>query len=178
MAKKCASPPSAIGQRDDAAAKRATRADITTSFELALVVASNAFTQWVSRCGAAAGAAGFAPLDLLVLSMVDRRLRDKRAADICFALKVEDMHTVTYSLKKLSNAGLVASQRNGKETLFSTTSEGQRLCERYQRLRHRFLIDAMTVLSDEELDMTAITGRLRALSGMYEQAARNATTGE
>lgn len=154
------------------------RGEETASFELALVVANNAFTQWVSRCATAAGVAGLSPFDILILNLVNRRLPDKRAADICFALKVEDSHTVAYALKKLGNAGLVKSQRNGKETLFSTTDEGKRLCERYHGVRRKFLIEALSLFGGEELDMAEITGRLRALSGMYEQAARNATTGE
>lgn len=153
------------------------RSEETTSFEIALIVANNAFTQWVSRCAAAAGLAGLAPFDLLILSLINRRLPDKRATDICFALKVEDSHTVAYSLKKLGNAGLVKSQRNGKETLFSTTAEGKMMCERYQAVRRKFLIEALTLFGDDELDIAAVTSILRALSGMYEQAARNATTG-
>ncbi len=70
------------------------------------------------------------------------------------------------------------SQRNGKETLFSTTEEGKRLCDRYQAVRKKFLIEALIRFGGEDLDMNAITALLRGLSGMYEQAARNATTGE
>jgi predicted MarR family transcription regulator len=154
------------------------RSEETSSFEIALIVANNAFTQWVTRCAAAAGLAGLSPLDILILNLINRRLPDKRAADICFALKVEDSHTVAYSLKKLGNAGLVKSQRNGKETLFSTTEEGKRLCDRYQAVRKKFLIEALIRFGGEDLDMNAITALLRGLSGMYEQAARNATTGE
>lgn len=153
------------------------RSEETSSFEIALIVANNAFTQWVSRCAAASGLVGLSPFDILILNLINRRLVDKRAADICFALKVEDSHTVAYSLKKLGNAGLVKSQRNGKETLFSTTEEGKRLCERYQTVRRKFLIEALIRFGGDELDMTTITGLLRGLSGMYEQAARNATTG-
>lgn len=153
------------------------RADETTSFEIALVVANNAFTQWVGRCAAASGLVGLSPFDILILNLINRRLADKRAADICFALKVEDAHTVAYALKKLGNAGLVKSQRNGKETLYSTTEQGKQLCDRYHAVRHKFLIEALSLFGGEELDMAEITGFLRALSGMYEQAARNATTG-
>jgi predicted MarR family transcription regulator len=149
----------------------------TSSFEIALIVANNAFTQWVSRCAAASGLVSLSPFDILILNLINRRLPDKRAADICFALKVEDSHTVAYALKKLGNAGLVKSQRNGKERLFSTTEEGQRLCDRYQAVRRKFLIEALIRFGGDELDMGAITGLLRGLSGMYEQAARNATTG-
>jgi predicted MarR family transcription regulator len=153
------------------------RAAALTQFELALVVANNAFAQWVSRCGAAAGGASFSSLDLLVLSNVHWRLRNKRVADICFAMKVEDAHTVAYSLKKLGNAGLVSSQRNGKETRFSTTEAGKRLCDDYYAVRRKFLVEALGVLAGDELDLEAVAARLRVLSGLYEQAARNAATG-
>lgn len=83
----------------------------------------------------------------------------------------------SYALKKLGTAGLVKSQRNGKETLFSTTDEGKRLCERYQAVRRKFLIEELIRFGGEDLDMAEIAGWLRGLSGMYEQAARNATTG-
>lgn len=163
------------GKPDEAATQ--ARAAALTQFELALVVASNAFSQWVGRCGAAAGGAGFSTLDLLVLSIVHRRLRNKRVADICFAMKVEDTHTVAYSLRKLGNAGLVSSQRNGKETRFSTTEAGKRLCDDYYVVRRKFLVEALGVLAEDELDLEAVAARLRVLSGLYEQAARNAATG-
>ena len=162
------------GKPDEAAAQ--ARAAALSQFELALVVANNAFAQWVSRCGAAAGGAGFSSLDLLVLSIVHRRLRNKRVADICFAMKVEDTHTVAYSLKKLGNAGLVSSQRNGKETRFSTTDAGKRLCDDYYVVRRKFLIESLAVLAEDELDLEAVAARLRVLSGLYEQAARDAAT--
>jgi len=152
------------------------RAASLTQFELALVVANNAFEQWVSRCGAAAGGGGFASLDLLVLSNVNHRLRDKRVVDICFAMKVEDSHTVAYSLKKLGNAGLVSSQRNGKETRFATTDAGKKLCDDYYKVRRKFLVESLSVLAEDELDLEAVAARLRVLSGLYEQAARNAAT--
>src|SRR6478736_2107177 len=66
------------------------RSEETSSFEIALIVANNAFTQWVTRCAAAAGLAGLSPLDILILNLINRRLPDKRPADICFAMKVED----------------------------------------------------------------------------------------
>ncbi|MBN9062011.1 MAG: hypothetical protein BGP06_14510 [Rhizobiales bacterium 65-9] len=152
------------------------RADVTTSFELALVVAHNAFLQWVARCGAAARGGSFSPLDLIVLALTNSLLREKRAADICFALKVEDAHTVSYSLKKLAAAGLVTSQRKGKEALFVTTQAGRDFCVRYQEIRRTFLIEALEVLSGDELNVMEIAAHLRALSGMYEQAARSVTT--
>ena len=70
-------------------------------FEFGLISASNAFSRWIVRCMAAAGIADLGPLDVLVLHSVNHRDREKRGADICFVLNVEDGHTVSYSLKKL-----------------------------------------------------------------------------
>lgn len=138
------------------------------------MVAYNAFNQWVGRCAAAGGLGGLSPLDVLILNLVNLRLRDKRAADISFALKVEDGHLVSYSLKKLGNAGLVSSQRNGKETLFRTTSDGQAACERYHEVRRSYLLEALSMLDEAEISIDEMTNALHALSGMYEQAARAA----
>lgn len=151
------------------------RSAAMTQFEMALAVANNAFAQWVVRCGAAAGAPSLSALDLLVLHMVHYREREKRQTDISFALKIEDGHTVAYSLKKLMKAGLVKSEKNGKETLFSITAEGDRLRARYYEIRQKFLVQALAAVADD-LDMNDIAGLLRAISGLYEQAARNAAT--
>jgi predicted MarR family transcription regulator len=159
-----------------AKAEMAERSAAMTQFELALVVAGNAFAQWVGRCGAAAGAPSLGSLDLLVLHMVNYREREKRLADISFALKIEDGHTVAYALKKLAKAGLVTSGKSGKETLFSTTAEGAKLCARYYEIRREFLIQAISSVADEDLDMNKLAGLLRVISGLYEQAARNAAT--
>ena len=78
--------------------------------------------------------------------------------------------------KKLGNAGLVSSQRNGKETRFSTTDAGKRLCDDYYAVRGKFLVESLAVLAEDELDLEAVAARLRVLSGLYEQAARNAAT--
>jgi predicted MarR family transcription regulator len=166
--------------REDGGERRASttkaRGSKMTSFEIALVVAYNAFTQWAARCATASGLVGFSPFDAVILNLVNTRLMNKRAADICFALKVEDAHTVAYALKKLGNAGLVTSQRIGKETLFRTTEEGARICDRYHEARRTYLIEAVSLLDADEFDIDEIASFLHALSGMYEQAARNAAT--
>ena len=43
-------------------------------------------------------------------------------------------------------------QRNGKETLYSTTEQGKQLCDRYHAVRHKFLIEALSLFGGEELD--------------------------
>ena len=86
-----------------------------SEFEFGLIVAGNAFHRWVVHCMSAAGLKDLTPLDVLVLHHVTHRARDKRLADICFIMNVEDTHLINYSLKKLQGLGVVASSKSGKE---------------------------------------------------------------
>ena len=160
-----------------------------SEFEYGLIVAGNAFNRWMVRCMAASGAAGAAgaagagdlgALDVMVLHSVNHRARDKKLADICFVLNVEDSHTVAYALRKLAKAGLVAARRSGKETLYATTKEGRAACERYRRVREDCLVAALGAFAGAPDDLNRQIGTaadlLRALSGLYDQAARAAAS--
>ncbi|RZI98058.1 MAG: transcriptional regulator, partial [Rubrivivax sp.] len=90
-----------------------------SEFEFGLIVAGNAFHRWIAHCMSAAGLKDLTPLDVLVLHHVTHRARDKRLADICFIMNVEDTHLINYSLKKLQNLGVVLSSKNGKEVTYA-----------------------------------------------------------
>lgn len=149
--------------------------------EYGLIVASNAFGLWTVRGTAAALAefpdiADLGVIDILCLHSVNHRGRAKKLADICFKLNVEDTHIVNYALKKLIKAGLIAGQKLGKEVLYSTTERGSALIERYTEIREACLVDAFSALGEVDAESLAdLARRLRALSGLYGQAARSAT---
>lgn len=149
--------------------------------EYGLIVASNAFGLWTVRGTAAALAefpdiADLGVIDILCLHSVNHRGRAKKLADICFKLNVEDTHVVNYALKKLIKAGLIAGQKQGKEVLYSTTERGRALIERYTEIREACLVDAFSALGEVDAESLAdLARRLRALSGLYGQAARSAT---
>ena len=149
--------------------------------EYGLIVASNAFGLWTVRGTAAALAefpdiADLGVIDILCLHSVNHRGRAKKLADICFKLNVEDTHIVNYALKKLIKAGLIAGQKQGKEVLYSTTERGRALIERYTESREACLVDAFSALGEVDAESLAdLARRLRALSGLYGQAARSAT---
>ena len=152
-----------------------------SEFEYGLIVASNAFERWIVRCMAAAGGGDLGPLDVLVLHSVNHRARDKKLADICFVLNVEDSHTVSYALRKLVRGGLVAGRRSGKETLYATTKAGRAACERYRQVRENCLMAAFGAVTGEagpdlNREIGDAAGLLRALSGLYDQAARAAAS--
>jgi predicted MarR family transcription regulator len=157
------------------------RAAELSEFEFGLIIASHAFDRWVVRCMAAAGLADLSRLDVLVLHSVNHRARDKKLADICFILNVEDAHTVSYALKKLVRLDLVEGTRRGKEIHYATSASGRDACERYRQVREDCLVTSLGIFSGgHEGDLNAQVGGLadllRALSGLYDQAARSATS--
>ena len=161
------------------------RAAELSEFEFGLIIAGNAFSRWTVRCMAAAGLPDLGPLDVLVLHSVNHRARDKKLADICFVLNVEDSHTVNYALKKLLRLGLVTVRKSGKESLYVTSPAGAEACERYRQVREDCLIKAMNAFAgsrgqgpgdDLNQQVGELADLLRALSGLYDQAARAAAS--
>ncbi len=88
-------------------------------------------------------------------------------------LNYEDTHVVAYSLKKLVAAGLVRTERQGKEVLYSPTAQGEAFVQQYRAVREECLIKNL----DTELnaDIGELARLLRTMSGLYDQAARSAT---
>jgi predicted MarR family transcription regulator len=152
------------------------RSQELSEFEFGLILVSNAFMRWVVRCMAAAGLKDLTPLDVLLMHHVNHRAREKKLADICFMINIEDTHVVAYALKKLVGLGLVQSEKRGKEVLFSTTAAGQDYITRYREVREACLVAALSKEGSENAKLGEMAGFLRFLSGMYDQAARAATS--
>lgn len=147
-----------------------------SEFEFGLIMASHAFQRWMVRCMTAAGISGLAALDVLVLFSVHHRTKAKRLADICLVLNVEDTHLVTYSIRKLEAAGLVASGKSGKEKTVTLTARGEQVCIRYREVREDLLVDTIKSLGLKPETASELARELRALSGHYDQAARAAAS--
>ena len=147
-----------------------------SEFEFGLIIASNAFNRWAVRGMSAAGMKDMTFTDVLVLHHVNHRAREKKLADIAFILNIEDTHIVNYSLKKLHTLGLVKTERRGKEVLYSTNEAGQALCKRYFEIRERVLVSGLTGDGTESFELSELARFLRILSGLYDQAARSATS--
>ena len=145
-----------------------------SEFEFGLIVAWNAFSRWAMRCMAAAGVGDLTITDVLLLHHVNHRARNKKLADICFVLNYEDTHVVAYSLKKLVGAGLVATEKIGKEVFNSPTAAGEAAVMAYRSVREQCLVESL----DTELNapIGELARLLRTMSGMYDQAARAASS--
>jgi len=144
--------------------------------EFGLTLAVTAYQRWMVRCMAAAGMAQLSPLEVLILHTVHHRGRPKRFADIALVLDIEEQHLATYAVRKLEQAGLVSTQRAGKEKLVVATEAGSALCERYGALREQLLVSAVRGSGPAEAKLSEVGALLRALSGTYNQAARAAAT--
>ena len=147
-----------------------------SELEYAMTMSYNAFTRWMTRCMAAAGQRDLNPLDILVIHNVNHREREKRLSDIVFTLNVDDSHTVNYALKKLVKAGLVSTNKVGKEIFYRTTAEGAELCRAYRDVRQSCLIDAALATHPDFGEMSRSAQLLRGVSGLYDQASRAASS--
>ena len=123
---------------------------------------------------AAAGVPDLTITDVLILHHVNHRARNKKLADICFVLNYEDTHVVAYSLKKLVGAGLVRTEKMGKEVLYAPTVQGEAVIARYREVREECLIGNLGAELNDNIGAVART--LRTMSGQYDQAARAATS--
>ncbi len=153
------------------------RAPDLSEVEFGLMIAGHAFDRWTVRCMAAAGLPDLTATDVMVMHHVYHRQRGKKLADICFTLNVEDTHIVNYSLKKLERMGVVRGERNGKEVFYSATDEGAAFIKRYTEIREQCLIDGLEAGAGAGVEFNRqLAKALRALSGLYDQAARAATS--
>ncbi len=145
-----------------------------SEFEFGLIVAWNAFSRWCVRCMAAAGCPDLTITDVLLLHNLCHRVRGKKLADIGFMLNYEDTHVVAYSLKKLVAGGLAQTEKIGKEVFYSPTPQGEAFVQQYRAVREQCLVQSL----DTELnaDIGELARLLRTMSGMYDQAARAASS--
>jgi predicted MarR family transcription regulator len=145
-----------------------------SELEFGLIVAWNAFSRWAVRCMAAAGCPDLTITDVLVLHHICHRARNKKLGDICFVLNVEDTHVVGYSLKKLLAAGLAQGEKVGKEVFYSPSPAGEAAVAKYREVREACLIANLD--ADRNTDIGEAARLLRTMSGLYDQAARAATS--
>lgn len=144
--------------------------------EFALIMAGNAFSRWIVRCMTAAGQPDLSSLDVLILHFCTHRQREKRLSDICLMLNIEDSHVVSYGLKKLVKQELLGTRRQGKEVFYRATDAGVAACEAYREVRERCLMDAFAEIGTSEDKVGELASLLRAISGLYDQAARAAVS--
>ncbi len=145
--------------------------------EYGLILASHAFSRWMVRCMAAAGLPGLSPIEVLILHSIRHRDREKKLADICLVLDIEDTHIATYAIRKLESAGLLttgkaAKEKNGKDH----RQGGPKLVRVMRRFGERLLVDSTSNARPSEETLSEVAALLRFMSGAFNQATRSAIT--
>jgi len=146
-----------------------------SELELTLTVLWNSVRRWLSQRSNSSVVSGLSDLDVFLLHLLVYRNKKLKGVDLAFALAIDDMHVVSYSLKKLTKLGVTSSERIGKEVFYEATSKGKAHYAEFLEDRKRFLEPAMKFISDSS-DFESLNASLRALSGAYEQAARSAAS--
>ena len=142
-----------------------------SQLEMSLTVLWNSAKRWLSK---RSSVNGLSDLDVFLMHLLAYRNTALRASDLAFALAIDDMHLVSYSLKKLTKMGLTTSAKSGKEVVYRATSEAVEHRKAFLEDRARYVEPAIQDLIASGMDIRALTTALRALSGVYEQAARAA----
>ena len=73
------------------------------------------------------------------------------------------------------------SEKQGKEVFYGTTKQGQALCMAYRDVRESCLVDEYATFDGgsgkpNAASLSEVARQLRLLSGLYDQAARSATS--
>jgi predicted MarR family transcription regulator len=146
-----------------------------SDLEFSMIVSINGFMSWVSHCAEAAGGRGMGPLDVLVLHAINQRARNKRLADICLVLNVEDSHTVAYALKKLEDYGYATHRQDGRDRIYQSSPDGDAFCARYVEVRQRALVDSLKLDEVDFAKLDEATKTLNRMARYYSHASRTAT---
>lgn len=141
-----------------------------SQLEMSLTVLWNSARRWLNK----RSSAGLSDLDVFLMHMLAYRNAPLRASDLAFALAIDDMHLVSYSLKKLTKLGFTTSTKSGKEVIYRATKAGFEHRNAFLRDRARYVEPSIHDLIASGIDLATLTKALRALSGVYEQAARAA----
>jgi predicted MarR family transcription regulator len=147
-----------------------------SEFEFGLIIMLHAFERWVVSCMAASGVPNLSNTEVLILHIVRSRDRPKRFSDIARILDIEETHIITYAVRKLEAAKLLATRREGKEKVVTATRQGIEVCARFAAVREQLLVKPLRSSGPTEEILSDIGEKLRTLSGYYDQAVRAAAT--
>jgi predicted MarR family transcription regulator len=145
-------------------------------FEHAGAAAGHGLQRWIMSCAREAGLEQSSLIDVLVLHHVFQHGTHQRLAAICFVLNIEESHVVAYAIRKLVRRGLMAARRDGKDKTYALTALGHERVLRYFRIREQRLLAELQGAEPDRLQLGELARYLRKLSGLYDQAARAASS--
>lgn len=158
------------------AVAQSEESEALSELELSLTILWNSVKRWMNQRSKEGTLNGLSDLDVFLMHMLVYRDRQLRANDLAFALCIDDMHLVSYSLKKLVRLEAITSTKIGKEVFYKAGDTAKQHYKEFIEDRAKYLEPALKHLSYGEYDLESLAQLLRALSGVYEQAARTAAS--
>lgn len=153
-----------------------TEGEKLSELELSLTVLWNSVGRWLAQRSNSNAVNGMSDLDVFLVHLLVYRNKPLRGIDLAFALSIDDLHLVSYSLKKLAKLDMITSSRIGKEVFYEATKKGRDNYNDFLADRETYLEPALAMLTKSDVDLESLNRNLRALSGIYEQAARAAAS--
>lgn len=147
-----------------------------TEFELLLWRVFYGFLRWQEDCEDAANNTSLTGNELAVLHIIRMKDRPKTIYEIGRLLNRDDTFNIQYSIRKLDKMGLIkrAKLDNKKVNAYEITPEGIKNTDQYTEARRKILIDMF--VKDLDLDFEKVSKSLANLKGIYDEAARVATS--
>lgn len=152
-----------------------------TGFESSLERVIHAYHRWKSECLAAVRQASpsgesFSGNDTAVLNVIRMKDRPKGLSEIARLLNRDDTPNIQYSIRKLLKAGLIekAAAASRKSTSYRVTQHGRAVTDAYADLRANLLSTLLRSIDQGADDQAAAEQFLNLMTGMYDQAAKQA----
>jgi len=148
-----------------------------TELEYALMRTFEAFGRWQAECLANVADLQATGPENAILHVIRMHDRPKSIRDIARLTNREDIPNIQYSLRKLNKAGLIKRMGSGRAGVtYTVTEEGRRITDRYAEIRKSLLISMLKELQHSDERFRQATSTLELIGGIYEQAARIAST--
>jgi len=145
--------------------------------EYALIRCFEAFGHWQVECLATVDDVSASGPENALLHMIRANDRPKSVRDLAHVANRQDIPNIQYSLRKLIKGGLVAKSGSGRSGVtYETTPLGRDVCDRYADVRGDLLIESVRRLPELAKRLPDAAHALDLMTGIYEQAAREAAT--
>lgn len=145
--------------------------------EYALIRCFEAFGHWQAECLASVAEFSASGPENALLHMIRANDRPKSVRDLSHMANRQDVPNIQYSLRKLIKGGLVVKSGSGRSGVtYEATDLGRDVCDRYADVRAELLIASVGRLPELAKHLPDAAHALDLMTGIYEQAAREAAT--
>ncbi|MFI0848479.1 winged helix DNA-binding protein [Mesorhizobium sp. IMUNJ 23232] len=171
-----ADPPKKMLDRSWHLARTPQEMDVA-ELEYALIRCFEAFGHWQAECLASVADFAASGPENALLHMIRMNDRPKSVRDLAHMANRQDVPNIQYSLRKLIKGGMVVRSGSGRSGVtYETTELGRAVCDRYADVRADLLIEPVARVPELAKRLQEAARTLDTMTGIYEQAARNAAT--